>query len=80
MRLIAETPGDILRRAPGGGEDDEEDDGDLSPEDFGGGQGVDPFRLMSEAEPALAPEVPIDAAIVAGDAGNVAADLLFERG
>src|SRR5690606_9103127 len=29
---------------------------------------------------ALASEVPIDAAIVAGDAGDVTADLLFERG
>src|SRR5690606_4980601 len=79
LRLIAETPGDILRRAPGGGEDDEEDDGDLSPENLGGGHGDDPFRLRLETEAALAPEIPIDAAIVAGDAGDVTAELFFKR-
>ena len=35
---------------------------------------------MQEAEAALAPEVPIDTAVVAGDAGDVTADLLLNGG
>src|SRR5690606_5066584 len=78
LRLKPELPGDIFGGAPGGGEDDEEDDQDLSPEDFGRGHRDVPCQLKLEAEPALAAEIPIDAAAVAGDAGDVAAELLVE--
>ncbi|QYU70876.1 acetyl-CoA carboxylase biotin carboxylase subunit [Leptolyngbya sp. 15MV] len=39
LRLVAEAPGDPLRRAPDRGEHDQEDDQDLAPEDLGGGHG-----------------------------------------
>jgi hypothetical protein len=57
------------------------DGDDLAPEDFGGGHGQLVFLLMgSKAEAALAAKAPVDAAIVASDAGDMTAEVLFEGG
>src|SRR5690606_35639695 len=72
LGLKAEAPGDVLGGAPSGEEDDEEDDGDLPPEDFGRGHAAVLSEMRLEAEASLAAEAPVDAAVAASDAGDVA--------